>query len=391
MSILTSSPTAAVNDEQVRAVARAVLNSFRLSTQKAALNHADAKRFPIRKGTADIENVIAPIFKALPPAAQQAVKTRALAAVSAPAAAAPAGARAVASALNEFDGVDFQSPVPVSEQLLASASAKPVAGVASALRGPGGGGLDGPRLGEDRRDWPPLGGDGRGEVWPPKVEDRGGKENGNGTLPLKRVVLSLHSLKAVKDTKDWGKDEIYLGATAIGITTANGAPVTSKEIVVEPFSLGSFKKGQTRQLGDRVLYAFNAPKPEQYPAGYAVTLMLVEKDFGKRETLRKSLKAIEDAVAKEIAKWIKTLPGLLGQLAQLVAKLLPPLLAEIFNFIAKLAGDDMFDYRTITISMTSPDDRLPGSDFTPLETVPILMKGGKNGQYDLAYKWHAFA
>jgi hypothetical protein len=138
-------------------------------------------------------------------------------------------------------------------------------------------------------------------------------------------------------------------------------------------------------------YALYPPKPEQYPFGYAVTLLLLEKDWGKRESIRKALKNIEDAVAKEIAKWAKEFEGLLGKLAELVMKLLPPLLAKIFDLIAGWLGDDLFDPATLTISITSPASRLPGSDFSPRETVPLLMKGGKNGRYELTYSWHVFA
>lgn len=368
MSILTSDPTTPVNDQQLRAVARAVLHTVTMSAQKAALNHADPKRFPIKKGVSSIENTIAPLFKELPPERQEAVKSQALASPGAPdahgAAAAP-----------ESAGVDFASAVPVSDQLHADA-ARVKTQLARA-----------PRIVTDDGDWPRIG---DGDRWPPKNGDGDGS-NGGGTLPLKRAVLSLHSIKAVKDTKDFGKDEIYLGATAVGVTTAGGKPVTSKEMVVDAFNLGSFKKGQTKSLGDKVLYAFYPPKPEQYPAGYAVTLLLLEKDWGKRETIRKVLKNIEDAVAKEIARWAKEFDGLLGKLAELVMKLLPPLLAKVFDLIAGWLGDDLFDPATITLSITSPDSRLPGSNFTPRQTVPLLMKGGKNGRYELTYSWHVFA
>lgn len=389
MSILTSSPAAAIDDERVRAVAQAVVRTFQLAAQKAALNHADPKRFPVQKG-ASAEGVIAPLFKEMPAPQQQIAKARALASVAAPVGAAAAGVAAGprgAVAADDFDGVDFQSPVPVSEQLLAGAGKKaaPAASAPGVGRLRGGDDFELPRL-VGGGDWPRRG---DGEIWPPKEGDRGDR-GGGSTLNLKRAVLALHSIKAVKDTGDWGKDEIYLGATAVGMTTVNGSPVASKEIVVDAFSLGSFKKGQTKQLNDKVLYAFSLPKPEQYPVGYVVTLLLVEKDYGKSETIRKVLKSIEDAVRKEIEKWVKKLPGLLRDLAQLVLKVLPPILAEVFNAIARWLGDDLFDPATISISMASPADRVPGN-VTPRQTVPLLMKGGKNGRYELDLSWHVFA
>lgn len=367
MSILTSDPTTPVNDQKLRAVARAVLHTVKMSAQKAALNHADPKRFPIKKGVNSIENTFAPLFKELPPARREAVKSEALASLGAPSAQRAAGAV-------ESDGVNFASPVPVSEQIHADA-ARVKKQVVGARR----------IIGEDD-DWPRTG---DGDRWPPK--DNGDNGGGGNPLPLKRAVLSLHSIKAVKDTKDFGKDEIYLGATAVGVTTSGGKPVTSKEMTVNAFSLGSFKKGQTKSLNGRVLYAFSQPKPEHYPAGYVVTLLLLEKDWGKRETIRKALKSIEDAVAKEIAKWAKEFDGLLGKLAELVLKLLPALLAKVFDLIAVWLGDDLFDPASITLSVTSPASRLPGSNFTPLQTVPLLMKGGKNGIYNLTCRWQVFA
>ena len=371
MRIQTSSPTAAVNDQQARAVAQAVLRTFQLSAQKAALHHADPRRFPVQQGVNSVENTLIPLFKELPAAQQQATKSQALASVNTPAA-----QRAAAVAVSA--GVNFESPAPVAEQLRESAQAV-VAPVPSAQRVIGeqriiGENGDWPRRG-DRDDWPPV-----------KDED----EPPPGKLPLKRSVLALHSLKAVKDTKEWGKDEIKLGATAVIVTTVDGKPVPSKGIIVEPFKVGSFKKGETKLLRDKVLYAFSPPEHAQYPLGYAVTLMLVEEDHGKRETLRKALKSIEDAVIKEITKWAKELPGLLKNLAELVLKILPPLLAKVFDAIANWLGDDIFDPSTISISINSPDSRLP-NNVTPRETVSLLMKGGRNARYDLTYSWHVFA
>jgi hypothetical protein len=363
MPIITSSPAVAANDPQVRAAVQAVLRTFQLSAEKATLHHADPERFPVEKNVKSFETILAPLLNSLPPERQQALKSKALAS-----AAAPAAQRA--KTYGSFSKVDFSSPIPVAEQLHGSARVKPVV---SAMR----------RLIDEDGDWPPRGDH---DGWPPEHED-GPKDE----QPLKRFVLSLHSIKAVKDTPEIFKDEIYLGATAVGITTSGGKPVTSKELKVDPFNLGSFKKGQTRSLNDKTLYAFYPPKPEEYPAAFVVTLLLLEKDFGKKESIRKVLKNIEDEVAKEITKWAKKFDGLFGDLVQLVAKFLPPLLAKIFDYIAGLLGDDLFTPHTISVSAPSPESRLPGKNTTPLETVSLLMDGGSKGRYDLKYSWHIFA
>lgn len=368
MRIQTSKPNDAIDDPRVRAVARSVLRTGQLAAQKAALHFADPRRFPIDPAARSIESLIVPVFKALPPARQEAARGRALASLS------TASAERAASS-GVFAAVNFESAVPVEEQVHSVALAGAGGGAAARLIGDGGWLPDFPRRGDDH-EWPPT-----------KTDD---EPTGGGNQPLKRMVLALHSLTAVKDTPEWGKDEIYLGATAAGITTQGGKAVASPEIKVDAFSLGSFKKGQTRSLNDRVLYAFYPPPADQYPGGYAVTLLMLEKDHGKAETIRKALKSIEDKVIGEINKWAKEIPGFLGQIAQLVLKVLPPLLGKLFDFISNLLGDDLFDPATISLSVNSPDSRLPG-DVTPRETVSLLMKGGDKGRYDLTYSWHVFA
>ncbi|HEX8501695.1 MAG TPA: hypothetical protein VF659_14015 [Pyrinomonadaceae bacterium] len=366
MSIIVASSSSALGNEQLRQTAQIVFKVAELSAQKAALHFADPQGFP-HQGPADsFENIFLSVFRGLPAARQQAVKLRA-----AGAAAVPPAQRA--ASLGPLGGLDFRSPVPLAEQAQA-AGAGLRAGIAAARRLPGEDG-DFPLRGDDPR-WPIGDGPGSG----------GGHQGGGGTLPLKRVVLRLHSIKCVKETKEWGKDEIDLAGSAVVVTTGATGPVVSPEIVADPFGVGSFHTGDTRSLGDRVLFAFNLPAPEELPVAYINNIFVIEKDWFDLRSLRGKIRDLAKKLAQEIVNWSQQQKR---DWIKVVGALVAIGLNWLIDRIAGWIGHDYFDPVTVSFSIDSLADRLEGG--TPFTPRSVVSARRGSAQYDLVWSGHIFS
>lgn len=368
MSIIIASSSSALGNEQLRRTAQIVFKIAELSAQKAALHFADPKRYPLRGPADSFENIFLGVIKGLPPARQQSVRARA------------AGASLVepaarAASLGPLGGLDFASPVPLAEQAHGRAESL-CAEMASARRLPDDG-PEFPRRGDDPR-WPLLP-DGPGS-------GPGSGQQGGGTLPLKRVVLRLHSVKCVKETKEIGKDEIDIAGAAVIVTTGPAGPVVSKEIVADPFKVGSFHTGDTKNLGDRVLFAFNLPAPEELPVAYINNIFVIEKDLFDLRSLRGKIRDLAKKLAQEIVNWSQQQKK---DWIKVVGALVALGLNWLLDRIADWVGHDYFDPVSVSFSIDSLSDRLEGgTNFTPRGVVSA--KRGK-AQYDIVWSGHIFA
>ncbi|HEX8351560.1 MAG TPA: hypothetical protein VF611_01455, partial [Pyrinomonadaceae bacterium] len=247
------------------------------------------------------------------------------------------------------------------------------AGLAAARRLPG-----------DDGDWPPRGDDPR---WPRIGDGEGpGGSTGGGTLPLKRVVLRLHNVKCLKETREVGKDEMECAASAVIITTGAAGPVVSKEIVVDPFKLGSFHTGDSKSLGDKVLFAFNTPSPEELPVAYIMHLFLIEKDMLDLRSVRGKIRDIAKKLAQEIVNWSVQQKK---DWIKIVGVLIAIGLNWLIDRIAEWVGHDYFDPVSVSFNIDSLADRLEGGTaFTPRGVVSA--RKGK-ARYDLVWSGHIFA
>ena len=365
MSITIASSSSALGNEQLRQTAQIVFKIAELSAQKAALHFADPRGFPLQGPADSFENIFLSVIKALPPARQQSVKARAAgASLVAPA--------ARAASLGPLGGLDFHSPVPLAEQ--AHGKAESVrAGFAAARRLPDDG-PEFPRRGDDPR-WP-IGGDGPGS----------GGHQGGGTLPLKRVVLRLHSVKCIKETKEIGKDEMECGASAVIMTTGATGPIVSKEIVVDPFKLGSFHTGDTKSLGDRVLFAFSPPAEKELPVAYLMHLFLIEKDLFDLRSVRGKIRDLAKKLAQEIVNWSVQQKK---DWIKVVGVLIALGLAWLLDRVAEWFGHDYFNPVSISFSIDSLADRVDG----PTGITPRSIVSAKKGsaRYDITWSGHIFA
>jgi hypothetical protein len=369
MSITVASSSSKLGNEQLRQTAQIVFKIAELSAQKAALHFADPRGFPLSGPADSFENIFLGLIRGLPPARPQSVTARA------------AGASLVepaarAASLGPLGGLDLRSPVPLAEQALAKGESLR-AGVAAARRLPG-----------DDGDFPPRGDDPRWPILPdgPGSGPGGGSHHGGGTQPLKRVVLRLHSIKCVKETKEIGKDEIDLAGSAVIVTTGPTGPIVSKDIVADPFGVGSFHTGDTHSLGDRVLFAFNLPSPEELPVAYINHIFVIEKDLFDLRSLRGKIRDLSKKLAQEIVNWSQQQKK---DWIKIVGALVAIGLYWLLDRIADWVGHDYFDPVSVSFTIDSLADRLEGgTDFTPRGVVSA--KRG-SARYDITWSGHIFA
>lgn len=362
MSIFTLTSDTPVNDEKLRRVIHTTYQIVRLSAEKAALHLDDPKRYPLDPQARCFEKIFLGYFQQSPAARQ---KARA----SADGVAAPERARM----LGPLSGVDFRSPVPVSEQVSGAQGAKSML-------------PDLAMIPPDAFDWPRRGSGGIDRF--PLPKDTNG--NGGGKKPpLKRLVLRGHRVKCVKETGEWGKDEIDLAATAVNITTNNNRPQFSREVHMTPFRVGSFHTGKEVSLNDKILYPFYPPADDKYPAIWVVALLLVERDKGDDKTIMERLAELQGQLYVEVQKATnRYYASALTDEDSIGNDLLTIIIIYVFGQIQSWLADEFFDAPFIGLSIDAPTSRLlDEGNVTPRQTVTALRKKGKDGKYEITTSW----
>ncbi|MEZ4451239.1 MAG: hypothetical protein R3B09_17300 [Nannocystaceae bacterium] len=300
------------------------------AVHKAGLHLDDPKRYPIAQGS--LEARLVEMAERAPAARRQRL----------------AGASARRAAVDFGAPIDFASARPVTDQ-----------------------------IGLPLFDWSRL------------LELVQGATNVTAT-PSTTLELRLHSVRCVKDSREWGKDEIDLGAV-VSVTedTAGGATkgVYAKDIA--PFRVGSFKKGQLIDLHRRP-FARLPVESGTFPKVMSATLMMVEKDFSDQKWLLDALRKAKEWAEKELSKLVadKIGKGLLKDALAVAIKIgLDAILKPVLGWVA----DDPFDPATVTLLLPGADAVGDGGGrTTPALTLDTYIKGGRDphAHYVVTYDWN---
>lgn len=353
-----------VNDPTLRRAAQLLRHMARLSMYKAALHHQNPARYPLPAQGRCLEALFARYVKEMSPGARRTLIDEARGVEQA----APAQRSAT---LGPLAGVDFASSASISDQVLGSGAKR---GLATELA----------RIPLDP-EWPRKG-DGGIDVWPPR--NGGGNGNGGNTPPVKRLVLRLHRVKCVEDTGEAWKDEIDVAAGAVVVTTVDQRPQFAKATPVEPFRVGSFKKGTELRLGDRILYPFTPPPADRFPAMWLVALQVVERDHGRDETINNRVMELQQQLMVEVRKMAARMSELGESERDHLEELFNALVTLLLDIIAAWLADEFFDPAIIGLSVGSPDDEpLNDAAAAPRHVVTVTRRGGDDGKYELTYSW----
>lgn len=216
-----------------------------------------------------------------------------------------------------------------------------------------------------------------------------GNQEGGGQdpTPRKLIQLRIHKVKCLKETSDWGDDEIALGGLMIDDM---GEVIRVPEFYVSK----SFSTGETKAFNPpRPFASFTAKKNGQKKIILAV-LALAEKDQGgfasflkelwSRVTLQATIfagalyAALTLLLPAEVIKYFTVVASVLGGL--LVGVLVGAALTAIFALLASLFKDDVF-------KPVSAAFYLPSIDSPVVTPTEVASYSGHGGRYQVTYDW----
>jgi hypothetical protein len=359
---ITEPTTPQVTDPKLRAVLDRTVREFELAANKVAANHANPTTYPLPKKAGSLEQVLARRFRELP----QERRTK-------------AAQQAAVRVKGGMDGISFQTPTPVEEQLAKRPfpaelmlSQNQFLSAAQAIGVPS-------KTTSSAASANPAG-----------AVAADGPANKPGATPLSKLELRIHQVKCNDETGRKlgpfgtpGSDEIKLGGMTID---ENGS--TDQ---VSAFKVGDFDSGDDKTYSPpRRFTWFNLKEGTAFPKGYQVTLVLAEADMGGLpDFLSSLLDKVKAKVQEELKKaGIKALQS--GELVTAILAFAASwVLDRVWSLIGRIWGDDVFPPQTVHIRIPSLTARWPGGKTDgPQRTVVF---SGHNGKYTITYDWRLFA
>lgn len=211
---------------------------------------------------------------------------------------------------------------------------------------------------------------------------------GEDPVSRKLIQLRIHKVKCVKETREWGDDEIAMGGFMID---DRGEMIRVPEFYVSK----SFSTGETKAYAQpRPFASFVARKDGQRKIVLA-TLAMAEKDHGgfasfldevwSKVTLQATIfaGALYAAVTELLPGWVTgaitaIAPAVLSGL--LVGALVGAALTAIFLLLGSMLKDDIFDPVSTAFLIPTID--------TPVATpTAVAVYTGHGGKYEVTYDW----
>jgi len=198
-----------------------------------------------------------------------------------------------------------------------------------------------------------------------------------------KLEFRLHKVTCVDEMDGFlgseaGSDDIALTGLTIDAEAKTGQ--------IPGFKVGVFDDGKVKPFNPpRRLALFDLKRGAAFPKGYAVTLMLVEKDHGNMakavEKLEGKVKGqITTALAAAVGASVGTAGGPIGMAIGAAAGVA---VNKAFGEIKGLFGDEVFDPKTVDQVIGSLDQKFPG-DAVKKE----LVIKGHGATYKLLCDWH---
>jgi hypothetical protein len=339
-----------LSDAKLRAIAKRVLNTMLIASEKAVASQAEPAAYKIGADLKSAEQIFLSRFKSLEATQKQAATTRVMGLVKAP----------VAKRAQYFDDlakVDLQAATTVVAQVNAlpfPAKLKLQANHLQALQ------LHGGLL--------PIG------LVPQQTTDK--------------LEFRVHKVRCVDETNpEWlGDDEIALGGTTVDETgdthkvsefmVRNDFDDNEQQVYAPPrrFTMFSLLEGGSA-----------------WPKCYFVTLVLAEKDMGGlADFLNRLLDAVKAQVIAALGAAIGAVIGsTTGPIGAAIGAIIGWIVGKVFEWLKAWWSDDVFPPKTLTISIPSLAARWAGGKTDSPEGVVRFAAHG--GIYDLTYDWRIYA
>ena len=358
-NVITMSQVSELADLKLKAIAKRVLSTLQVETEKSVAHFAEPGSYPLAADPQSVEQIMLARFRSLNPTKQQAAVVRAMASVKAN----PAQRKTLYGDLGELN---LKTATTIEAQVKAltfPATLKLPAGYLqthSALHG---------------QVLVPQ------PVIPPSP---GGLTPQQTTTKLE---FRVHRVRCVDETNpEWaGDDEIALGGISVDET---GDTKKIAEFMVR----NDFDDGEQKIYAPPKQFTwFSLTEGTTWPKSYAVTLVLAEKDMGGlgdfiNKLWQKIKSKVLEAVAAAIGAAIgSTVPGL----GTIVGGIVGWVLAKFIDWLIGLFQDDVFKPVTLSTSIPSLSARWPGNK-TDSPEGEVRFRG-YGGEYRLVYDWRMFA
>lgn len=351
MTDITISESTEISDAKVRSIAKRVLHSFILASEKAVASTAEPAVYKLAADAKLPEQIFLSRFQSLQPAQKQVATTRVMQLVKAPKA-------TRAQYFGDLATVDLKQAKPVNEMTLAV----PLPAAMKFNRAH----LDGLRLHRDLAR--PVG------LTPQQVTDK--------------LELRIHKVRCVDETNpEWlGDDEIALGGTSVDET---GDSKKISEFTVR----NDFDDGEQKVYSPPKRFTMFSLREggESWPKSYFVTLVLAEKDMGGlADFLNRLLDAVKSHVISALGAAIGGVIGSVGgPLAAVIGAAVGWIVGQIFEWLKSWWSDDVFPPKTVSVSISSLSARFAGGATDSTNNVVRFSAHG--GTYDLTYDWRVYA
>ncbi|MFO1434365.1 MAG: hypothetical protein U1F76_30505 [Candidatus Competibacteraceae bacterium] len=349
MSDITMSDFTDLADRKVREVAKRVLHTVLIASEKAVASQAEPSAYPMPTDPKGLEKIFLDRFNSLDADKRQAATIRVMRLVKAPAAERK-------RYFDDLSAVDLRSPHPVVEQVKALPFPQRLKFPLTHLQ---------------------------------NLPLHGGILSA-GLVPMQttnKLEFRIHKVRCIDETNpEWfGDDEIALGGT-----TVDESGDTNK---VSEFTVrNDFDDGEQQVYSPPKQFTwFNLREGTKWPKSYFVTLVLAEKDMGGlADYLNNLLDAVKGYVIEALTAALGAAIGASGgPVGAIIGGVVGWVVAKAIEWLKEWWGDDIFEPRTVSVSIPSRAHRWPGGRTDSLERVVRFM--GYGGTYDVTYDWRLFS
>ncbi|BCS33775.1 hypothetical protein TBR22_A30020 [Luteitalea sp. TBR-22] len=346
---IIASNTVDLTHPKVRAVAKRVLHTFLIASERAVASEAEPATYKIPSQANSAEQIFRSRFLALEPSVRQAATARVMPLVKAP-------KSTREQHFGDLGGLDLRLATPIVDvvkNLPFPATLKFPIGELHGLHVP--------------TDLLHV-----------------------GLVPqqsLHHLEMRIHKVRCVDECNpEWaGDDEIALGGSD---TDETG----------DTRKLSEFRVGNSFDDGDEKVYSppkvftsFNMLEGSEWPKSYFVTMVLAEKDMGG---LGDFLNKLVDAVKGHLLEALTTAVGgaigsALGPLGAIIGAALGWVVGRIFEWLKSWWSDDVFPPQTVSVTLDSLASRWSGGATDSPQYVARFAAHG--GTYDVTYDWRLAA
>lgn len=349
MPDITMSQVADLADRRVREVAKRVLHTVLIASEKAVAMEAEPSVYKSPTDPSSLEQILLTRFRSLSADTRQAATVRVMRLAKAPAAERQ-------KYFGDLVAIDLRSPHPVVEQVKTLPFPEKLKFPRTHLQGLSvHGGLLAP-----------------------------------GLVPMQttgKLEFRIHKVRCVDETNPefWGDDEIALGGTTVDET---GDTKKVNQFTVRD----DFDDGEQKVYSPPKQFTwFSLMEGTEWPKSYFVTLVLAEKDMGG---LADYLNKLVDAVKKEVISSLTTAIGAgIGASGGIVGAVIGAavgwIVGKAIEWLKEWWSDDIFPPRTLSVSIPSLTHRWAGGVTDSPQGVARFI--GHGGTYDVTYDWRLFS